>query len=370
MTNREREVLKSIESNPMVSQETIAKSLGITRSSVAVHISNLMKKGVIQGKGYVLAKEEPYVCVIGGSNIDIQGFPNENLLHGDSNPGVVKTSLGGVGRNIAENLTRLGINTKFLSVVGDDENGSRILKHAQNIGLDMENTLIVNGESTSTYLCVLDEKRDMNVAIAYMDILKNLDIDYIKKNDYIIKNSKFCIIDTNLPDVLEYIVTTYDIPFILDTVSAKKAERVKNFIGYFHTIKPNKIEAEVLSGITINNDQDLKKVGKYFIEKGVKNVFITLGADGVYYKTSKLEGIIVPPKVEMVSATGAGDAFVAGLVYSLFNNKEIENEIKFAIGSSIMAISSTDTINSNITSASVEKLVKKLNFKYKKIEEK
>ncbi|MCK5780621.1 MAG: winged helix-turn-helix transcriptional regulator [Psychrilyobacter sp.] len=367
MTNREKDVLKLIESNPMISQDEVAKMLGITRSSVAVHISNLMKKGIVRGKGYVLSKEEPYVCVIGGSNIDIQGYPENSLILGDSNPGFVTTSLGGVGRNIAENLTRLGISTKFLSAVGDDENGKRILNHAKSIGLHMENTLIVNGENTSTYLCVLDKKREMNVAISYMDILKNIDINYIKKNDYIIKNSKFCIIDANLPKIVEYLVTSYDVPFILDTVSASKAKKIKDLVGYFHTIKPNKLEAEALSGIAINDETDLKKVGQYFVSKGVKNVFITLGSEGVYYKTPNIEGIMVPPTMEMVGATGAGDAFVAGLTYGLFKNKDIEEEIKFAIGASILAISYEETINPNITPSLVKKTIEKLNFKNKKI---
>ena len=366
MTNREREVLKLIEVNPMISQEEIAQHLDITRSSVAVHISNLMKKGIIMGKGYVLSSNESYICVIGGSNIDIQGFPREELISGDSNPGLVKTSLGGVGRNIAENLTRLNLNTKFLSVVGDDENGRLILNHAKSIDLNMENTLVVKGEPTSTYLCVLDEKRDMNVAISSMDILKNMDIDYIKRNEYIIKNSKYCVVDANLPDILEYIVTSYDVPFILDTVSASKAKKIKDLVGYFHTIKPNKIEAEILSGISINSEEDLRKVGAYFIQKGVKNVFITLGADGVYYKTLDEEGMIIPPRVEMVGATGAGDAFIAGLIYGLFHGKNIEEEIKFAIGASIIAISSEETINSKMTQNLVKKTIKNLKFKYKK----
>jgi len=367
MTNREREVLKLIKSNPMISQEKIANILEITRSSVAVHISNLMKKGVIMGKGYVFSKEESYICVVGGSNVDIQGYPTGSLISGDSNPGTVKTSLGGVGRNIAENLTRLGVKTKFLSVVGDDENGKKILDHAKSIDLHMENTLVVKGVNTSTYLCVLDEKRDMNVAISYMDILKNMDIDYIKKNDYIIKNSKFCIIDANVPEILEYLVTTYDVPFILDTVSASKAKKIKKLVGYFHTIKPNKMEAEVLSGITINSESDLQKTGQYFLDKGVKNIFITLGSDGVYYKTPEIEGIIVPPNIEMIGATGAGDAFVAGLTYGLFNNIKIEDQIRFAIGASILAISSEETINPNITSSLVEKTIEKLIFKQNKI---
>jgi DNA-binding CsgD family transcriptional regulator len=115
MTKREEELLKLIRKNPAYSQSELAAILGITRSSVAVHITNLVKKGHILGKGYIL-KQEDYICVLGGSNMDIVGFPNKRLIQNDSNPGKVKISLGGVGRNIAENLVHLGISTKLISM--------------------------------------------------------------------------------------------------------------------------------------------------------------------------------------------------------------------------------------------------------------
>ena len=308
-----------------------------------------------------MTPNDPYVCVIGGSNIDIEGYPNQKLLLGDSNPGVVKTSLGGVGRNIAENLARLGIQTKLLSVVGNDAHGKRVLDHAKAIGLDMDDALIVD-EPTSTYLCVLDEHREMHVGIACMDILQRLDIAYIQKHEEIIQNAAFCVVDTNLPEILAYIVTHFDVPFVLDTVSAAKAARAKDLLKHFHTIKPNKIEAEVLSGISIQTEQDLREVGRYFIDQGVQHCFITMGAEGVYYKTKHSEGIISSPKMDMVSATGAGDAFVAGLVYGLYHEKEVEDEVKFAIGASRMAIRSADTINPDISPLSIDTMIKDLEF--------
>ena len=308
----------------------------------------------------------PYVCVIGGSNIDIEGYPHDTLRLGDSNPGVVKTSLGGVGRNIAENLARLGIKTKFLSVVGKDAHGKRVLDHAKAIGLDMEDALIVD-KPTSTYLSVLDETRDMHVGIAYMDILNTLDIAYIQKHADVIKNARFCIVDTNLPEILEYLVTTYDVPFVLDTVSASKAVKAKHLLGHFHTIKANKLEAEILSGISIQTEKDLQKVGRYFREQGVQHSFITMGAEGVYYKTQNREGIITSSPIDMVSATGAGDAFAAGLVYGLCKESDAEDEVKFAIGSSIMAILSEDTINPDISSYRIEAMIKDLEFKHQKL---
>lgn len=126
MTDREKEILDVIKENPMISQQELADRLSITRSSVAVHITNLMKKGYIIGKGYILKKSN-YITVIGGSNIDIQGVPNKSLVLFDSNPGKVDISLGGVGRNIADNICRLGINTKLISAIGNDLYGNQLL---------------------------------------------------------------------------------------------------------------------------------------------------------------------------------------------------------------------------------------------------
>ena len=95
MTQRERQILQWIEENPMISQEELAQKAGISRSSIAVHISNLMKKGYIAGKGYVL-RSGSYFVVIGGVNIDIGGKSYKPLISGDSNPGQSTTSLGGV----------------------------------------------------------------------------------------------------------------------------------------------------------------------------------------------------------------------------------------------------------------------------------
>ena len=126
MTNREKELLELIKMNPTISQKELADTLKITRSSVGVHITNLIKKGYVIGKGYLL-KEGEYISIVGGANMDIIGFPSDKLIIKDSNPGQVKVVLGGVGRNIGENLVRLGVETKLISAVGSDVYGEKIL---------------------------------------------------------------------------------------------------------------------------------------------------------------------------------------------------------------------------------------------------
>lgn len=287
--------------------------------------------------------------------MDIQGLPYYDYIPNDSNPGRVEISLGGVGRNIGENLSRMGCPTKLITALGNDLYGQKIQKEAKLCDLDVTNSLILDDAATSNYLCILDENRDMVSAIAYMDIFDRLNVDFIKEKLPVIKNAKLCIIDTNIKlDVIEYILNNVKgVDFFLDTVSTQKALKVKDIIGKFHTIKPNKIEAEILSGIKIESDEDLDKAAAYFFSKGVKRVFISLGEEGLYYNDGSKSRKIKNPKIEVVSATGAGDAFVAALAYSYVHDFDIDYTARFAMATSIVALSSEHTINPNISVSNI-----------------
>ncbi|WP_352418512.1 PfkB family carbohydrate kinase [Proteiniborus sp.] len=354
MTLREKEILSMIKVNPMISQQEIADYLGITRSSVAVHISNLIKKGYIRGKGYVLNEEE-YVTVIGGANVDIQGFSFNKLKLNDSNPGKVKVSAGGVGRNIAENLSRLGVRTKLITAFGDDLYGNMIANECRTAGIDIDNCLVLKNSPSSSYLSVLDENGDMKVAISDMDIINKLNVDFIKSKIHVIENSAAIVIDTNLSeDIIEYLINNFRHKvFFVDTVSTTKAKKVKDFIGCFHTIKPNIYEIEELTGIKIVEDSDLEKAAEILLNKGVERVFITLGKDGVFYKDKIISMCVDAPNIKVVNATGAGDAFMAGLVYCFINDMRIQDTIHFSLVTAGMALSHENTINPNITAEKI-----------------
>ncbi|HAS73815.1 MAG TPA: kinase [Clostridiales bacterium UBA8960] len=361
MTGREHQILEHLRKNPMISQNELADTLGIARSSVGVHIANLMKKGYILGKGYIV-REDEYICVIGGSNIDIQGRPLNQLIYKDSNVGEVNISLGGVGRNIAENLVRMGMNTRLITVIGDDVYGQKILDEARLLGLNMQDSLILEGAATSTYLSILDHTHDMVLAISHMDIYERITIDFIKAKSHIIEHASLCVIDTNLPkEVIEYIVTTFkDTKFFLDTVSTTKAQKVKDLIGYFHTIKPNRIEAEILTGIPISSIDDAKRAADVFHYKGVSQVFISLGEEGVFVSDGRESFVLKAPKIEIVNATGAGDAFIAALGFGCVMQMNTRASAHLAIAASAIAISHENTINPMMSKASLFEKAKEI----------
>ena len=173
MTQRERQILKWIEENPLISQQELADKAGIARSSVAVHISNLMKQGHIAGKGYIV-RTAPYVVVVGGVNLDIGGRPHGELVAADSNPGQVRMSLGGVGRNIAHNMALMGLDVRMLTAFGDDMNAQRIAASCGELGIDISQCLTVPGGATSTYLFITDGHGDMALAVSDMEIYEHV----------------------------------------------------------------------------------------------------------------------------------------------------------------------------------------------------
>ncbi|APH20720.1 kinase [Clostridium botulinum] len=294
---------------------------------------------------------EPYVLVFGASVVDIFGFSCCDYRAYNSNPGKIKISFGGVCRNIAENLSRVGINTKFISILGEDENAKCMLEHSRKMGYDMGDSLILKGGTTPTYMAILDENGEMVSAVADMKSIGEMNSEFIDSKADIIKKAEYTVLDSDNPEILEYILKKFKgkTKFILDPVSAEKAKNIKPLIKYFHTIKPNIHEAEVLSGFRIETIEDLKKAGEYFESLGVKNVFISLDAEGIYYKNKFEEGRIKAKDVTVKNVTGAGDAFVAGIAYGYMNKLSLEETVKFAITMANLTIAHENTINPDLS---------------------
>ena len=294
----------------------------------------------------MINKQDAYNLVFGLSIVDIFGFTNSNYRTHDSNPGQVKVSFGGVCRNIAENMARLGANTKFISILGNDERGISLLDHAKKLNFDMSQSLIVDGASTPTYVAILDEKGDMVSAIVDIDVDKYLSKEFIDSKADIIQGAEYMFFGADSPEYVEYIVKKYQgqTKFVLDPVSAAKAKIIKHLLPYFHTVKPNRHETEVLCGFELKTNEDIRKAGKFFMEQGVKEVFISLDADGIYYCNEFEEGIIKPCEATVVNVTGAGDSFIAGVGYGYLNQLTTIETVKLAQTMALLTISHEETI--------------------------
>ncbi len=354
MTQREQQILQLIGANPLISQQELADRLGITRSSVAVHISNLQKKGFIAGKGYVL-KSGDYAVVVGGVNMDIGGRSFAALVNEDSNPGAVSTSMGGVGRNIAHNLTLLGADVKMLTAVGEDAHGRQILSSCSELGIDLTNALRCSDCNTSTYLYIARPDGEMALAISDMQICERITPAYLESHLGLLQNARLVVVDANIPEEsLAFLAENCTAPLFCDPVSTVKAVKLKPILNKIHTLKPNRLEAELLTGIPVTDGASAEKCAKKLLEAGVKRVFLSMGAQGVY-ATDGEESFWQPIlPAQMVSTTGCGDASMAAVCWSFLEGHSLKETALAAVAAGAVAMESNQTINPAMSAEAIQ----------------
>jgi pseudouridine kinase len=303
---------------------------------------------------------QPFVSVIGGLNIDLQGSSVNPLVFNDSNPGEIVMSAGGVGRNIAENISKLNINSKILSYVGNDALGDFVVNKSSLSGVDTSFIKKHSHLPTSQYLSVLDDNNDMLVSISDMRIIEEMTIQDIDKWNLTIEQSSAIVVDTNIPiPVIEYLTNKYsNIPLFLDPVSFAKTSKILKLIGRFHTVKPNRLETELISGVKITDNDSMLKAAKIIFDMGCKQIFITLGEDGVFYYDGENFGQYLHKGVNVISANGAGDAFTAGVVYGFLKLNGIKETAEFASAAAVIALRSANTISDDLSEERVKLLLK------------
>ena len=284
-------------------------------------------------------KNLPYAVVCGGVNIDIGAHSFAPLRAKDSNPGKVELSLGGVGRNIAHNMRLLGVPTYLLTAVGGDSRASQVEESCKELGIDLSHALHVPDGRTSTYVFVGDSDGDMAIAVSDMEICKKLTPDYFASQLDLLNGAAAVVVDANLPrESIAHLVEHCAAPLFVDPVSTVKAE---------------KLEAELLSGVKITDDATLYQAAQALLDQGVQRVFLSLGGDGVFAAQQGETHLEPICKAEMRNATGAGDAMMASLVWSFLAGRDLAESCAAGTAAAAIAVESEETINPNMSAEAV-----------------
>lgn len=299
-----------------------------------------------------------YVVVAGGVNIDIVGRSSRQLIPGDSNPGHIQSSLGGVGRNIAHNMSLLGMKVCLLTALGGDRYAEEIAKSCEALGIDITKALRVSEEATSTYLCIEGPDGETALAVSDMSICERISPEYLSGQLPVFNGAGAVVADGNLPqETILFLAEHCKAPVFADPVSVTKAEKLRPILGSIHTIKPNRLEAECLSGVKITDEASMRRATEKLHAAGVKRVFLSLGREGVFASDGEIELRLPCVPAEIHNTSGAGDAFMAALVWAWMEGMDFKDSTQAALSAAAIAAESFETVSPYMSAEAVKKKI-------------
>ena len=313
LTSREKEILEVLKKNPMASQEELADKFSITRSSVAVHISNLMKKGVILGKGYVF-NEQVTVVVLGEI---YQKTQIESLDHPDK----IDVMFSGSGYEMSKLFARFGMNIKTVSVVGNDDLADMVLAELQEAEVDTANIIRLSNYRTCRKVLV-------NNKVMYSEELPSNEYrKAIEIKEGVVFNCEWLIVEPGLQEIVH-----------LKSIN-KAEEKLPNFCTYYYPGYPEQIPdyLQRFSVIVIGVEDSAESLD-YYIKQGKEMLsgeqlyVITDGRDRLIYISN--EGSDDFPLLMGQSLGGIKGLarLSAGIVYGLSCNYPVRQSIRISIG--------------------------------------
>jgi pseudouridine kinase len=308
------------------------------------------------------------VLVIGAAGLDMVGrlktlASSAQFLAGKSNPANIRVSFGGVARNVAENLSRLGQPVRLLTAVGKDQLGTEMLAHTNACGVDVSACLQSEKHATSSYLAVYDAEGERYLALEDMAVLEDLTPAYFRTNRLLIAQSALVFVDSNLSGkALKSVITLAkraQVPVYADTTSALLAQRLLPHLPDLALISANSVEASVLceNDPVVKDEETALQAARKLINHGVKMVVIALAEFGVVYATSEISGHVPAVRTRILDPTGAGDALIATVVFGLLNQIPIDESVRLGVTAASLILRHPGTVLPNL---SLEKLYDEL----------
>ncbi|WP_462413087.1 carbohydrate kinase [Neobacillus sp. Marseille-QA0830] len=359
LTEKEQVIFELIRKNPYISQQELAEAIGLSRPSVANIISKLTKRGYIIGRAYIVNESQQIIC-IGGANLDRKLQVKSHAQLGTSNPIRSSQSVGGVARNIAENLGRLGMEVTLLTACGADSDWTSI-EGASSFYMNLDQVTKLPGMSTGSYTAVLDDDGELIIALADMEVYEAITPELLLKQEMSLSRAKCIVADLNCPkDTLQFLTQfaqKYERPLVLIPVSSPKMNRLPDDLKGVTWLITNRDESETYFHCEITNQNEWKEALEKWLSLGIANVVITNGKNGAMIGNRE-EGIIHIPAVkihEIVDVTGAGDAFSSAAIFSWLDGKNLKDIARAGTVNAAKTLQSASTVRQDLTAEQLHK---------------
>ena len=272
------------------------------------------------------------IYVIGSSNTDM--VVKSNFLPKPGETVIGDTFLmnpGGKGANQAVSACKLGADVTFITKVGNDMFGKKTLNNFKKIGIKTDYIRIDKNNSSGVAIIMVDKSGENSISVApgANNSLTIKDVNFIEEK---LKADDYVLIQLEIPKtVVEYLIEICNKLKVKLILNPAPFQKISDYhLSQVNTITPNEIETEYLSGIKVKDKETAKKASEILINKGIKNIIITMGEKGAFYKSSSFEGLIPTKKVSVIDSTAAGDTFNGALVAGLSMKMDMLTSIDFA----------------------------------------
>lgn len=269
------------------------------------------------------------ILVIGASNIDIIGISISNIIYHDSNPGKIELVYGGVGKNIAENLHRLGLNAELLTFIGGGQFGLNNQNYFDELGIKYDHSIIDKSKECGMYLAVHNNDGSLVSGVNDFSFMESITKEHFAPLEEYISSFDTLCFDTNLnEEVLCYLIEKYrDKTIIVDGVSQTKVKRILSVIQYIDVLKVNRNELSSLLGKTVD---DVILGVKTLLEQGLKHAIVTNGSEAITYNIERriYQTLVFEPNI-IVSSNGAGDALLSGIIFGISEQKSMHEALNY-----------------------------------------
>jgi pseudouridine kinase len=366
LTSWERRVLGCLRADPLCEVADLVLATGRSAAEVESALDGLRAQGAVCGPGSVLAPRPP-VVVVGGAVMDLKSRCVAPPRAGTSNPATVVWSTGGVGRNIAENLARLGQQVELVAAVGDDTVGQELLARTRAAGVGVGH-VVPSRHPTGVYVAVLDADGELFIGVCDMAATDGLSVDALTASHDLLSHAELLVVDGNLPETLVGwlldVAAAAGIPVVLDTVSVPKAAHLARTLTPARpvlAITPNvdELGAVVEQGVP-DDDEAIIAAASRLHDRGVQDVWVRRGSAGSLYserapgsRVATVESLPAP-EVQLVDVTGGGDAMTAGFVHHYLEHGVGLEAARFGQVVAALTVEVAETVRPDLTQSLVE----------------
>jgi sugar/nucleoside kinase (ribokinase family) len=297
------------------------------------------------------------VIVIGGANMDLKCRISGPEILATSNPGGIALTPGGVARNVAETLARLGLPTCLIAAIGKDALGEALMAETGAAGVGL-NSVLRGQFATGSYAAVLTRRGELLIGVSAMDATQRLTPAVPKKHSPQLRRARLIMADCNLPmatlDWLVRFAAEARVPLALETVSVPKVKRLRSILQKrrpIFALFSNRAEIAAITGANTGGQRGLASAARWLHDRGVQHVALGLGAKGMFVSSAdaRRPAIVPSRRRKVVDVTGGGDGAVAGTLFGLLRGFDLARAAVCGQAAAALTVASERSVSPHLS---------------------